>query len=106
MHRDILCSWLISLHATKVRPLTRKRTLTHIRANGRMKNECSSRLKQFQISFERHEKMSSSFEFSKGKEINSKRLVLSFVNNDSPIKRKFGKKTFRFFFKITFSLLR
>ena len=44
--------------------------------------------------------MSSEFEFPKEKEIN-KRLVLSFVNNDSPIKRKFGKKTFRFFFKIT-----
>ena len=46
--------------------------------------------------------MSSEFEFSKGKEINSKRLVLSFVNNDSPIKRKFGKKTFRSFFQNNF----
>ena len=46
--------------------------------------------------------MSSEFEYFKEKEINNKRLVLSFVNNDSPIKRKFGKKAFRFFFKITF----
>ena len=48
--------------------------------------------------------MSSEFNFSKEKEINNKRLALSFVNNGSPIKRTFGKKikTFRFFFKITF----
>ena len=45
--------------------------------------------------------MSSEFEFSKEKEINNERLVLSFVKNGSPIKREFGKKTFRFF-KITF----
>ena len=53
MHRDILCSRLISLHATKVWPLMRKRTLTHIHVNERMKNGCSSRSKRFQISFER-----------------------------------------------------
>ena len=46
--------------------------------------------------------MSSEFEYFKEKEINNKRLVLSFVNNDSPIKRKFGKKTFRFFFQNNF----
>ena len=32
-------------------------------------------------------KMSSELEFSKKKEVYNKRLVLSFVNNDSPIKR-------------------
>ena len=40
--------------------------------------------------------MSSEFESSKEKERNNNRLGLSFVNNGSPIKRKFGKKTFCF----------